>query len=560
MAKDEAATLTSLKRYRESVFDPAVAEYGGRIFKLMGDGTLVEFASVVDAVQCALAIQTGATTAQPNGENISLRIGINLGDVIIEGDDIYGDGVNIAARLEPLAEPGGICVSSIVNESVGNRLEISFEDGGEIQVKNMDRPIRVWKWRRDAIQAKENVPTAKTFQAASTRSIAVLPFDNMSGNPQEDYFCDGMTEDIITDLSKVPGLMVIARNSSFAYKGRNVDIRTVGRELGVRSVLEGSVRRAADRVRVNAQLIDAENGGHLWADRYDRDLTDIFALQDDLTQQIVSALKITLDPDETQSLAGDQPKNVVAHDLILRGRALAASGITTREKFERANSVFQRAIECDCTCAEAYASLSALQAIDHQNHFSESYENASANAMRLAEEAIAIDAKEPMAHFAAAVASVVRGDLERATAENDAALALNPNFAPAHEGRGVVCLLSGKPLDAVPHLERAMRLDPAGTHQSLHFLGMAYLFAGKYTAAATYFRERIILVPDSDFSRAFLAAALGHTGEIEEAKRVWNELKEINPDYSFDEHIRRWPFEEEDVQRIKEGLENAGLL
>jgi adenylate cyclase len=562
MANDEAGTLASLKRHRETVFDPAIAQYGGRVFKLMGDGALVEFPSVVDAVSCAVAIQTTESVALPNGEEIRLRIGINLGDVIIEDDDIYGDGVNIAARLEPLAEPGGICVSSIVNESVGNRLDISFKDRGEVRVKNIDRPIRVWKWQQDNAEVvRSHAIDTTPGSTKELRSIAVLAFDNMSGNPEEDYFSSGISEDIITDLSKVPGLMVIARNSSFSYKGKSVDIRTVGRELGVQVVLEGSVRRAANRVRVNAQLIDAESGMHLWAERYDREMLDLFVLQDDLTEHIVSALKITLTPNESQALSDNAPRSIEAHDLVLRGRALIATTITTREMYEEASALFRKAIELDPAYAEAYAYLSILYSLDYQNHFSENHEHSAAEGLRLAEQAIVSDTNEPLANYAAAVASVFGGDLERALAETEAALTLNPNFALAHDSRGVVSLLTGKPLEAIAHFERAMRLDPAFSEQFIHFLGMTYLVAGKYTTAAAYLRERVLLVPNSDFSRAFLASALGHIGETEDARRVWQQLREINADYSFEEHIGRWPFKDgADVDRIRQGLIKAGLL
>jgi len=259
MGTDEAGTLAALKRHREATFDPAVAAHKGRIVKLIGDGVIAEFGSVIDAVSCAVSVQRSSATTpdQSASQSIVLRIGINVGDIIIEGDDIYGEGVNIAARLEPLAEPGGICVSSIVNESVGNRIDIRLQDGGEISVKNIDRPIRVWKWHPSA-----TIPTAARSNTASpgpnsgTASIAVLPFTNMSGDPEQEYFSDGISEDIITDLSKITGLMVIARNSSFTYKGRSVDVRTVGADLGVRSVLEGSIRRAGNRVRITAQLTD----------------------------------------------------------------------------------------------------------------------------------------------------------------------------------------------------------------------------------------------------------------------------------------------------------------
>src|SRR6201987_2578304 len=326
MGVDEEGTLAALKQHRQVVFDPAVAAHNGRVVKLIGDGTIAEFGSVVDAVHCALAVQRSnglvpdEALRQPK---IVLRIGINLGDVIIEGDDIYGDGVNIAARLEPLADPGGICVSSIVNDSIGNRIDVQFQDTGDITVKNIDRPIRVWKWRpgaRPDVSKGKNDKADKPLPNVATASIAVLPFTNMSGDAEQEYFSDGISEDIITDLSKIAGLTVIARNSSFTYKGRSVDIRIVGRELGVRSVLEGSIRRAGKRVRITAQLIEATNGAHLWADRYDRDLTDIFEVQDDVTQRIVEALKITLSPAEKARLADTETSSVPAHDCGLRGR------------------------------------------------------------------------------------------------------------------------------------------------------------------------------------------------------------------------------------------------
>ena len=327
MGADEAGTLAALKQHRQTVFDRAIAAHNGRIVKLIGGGTIVEFGSVIDAVNCALSVQRsddpppGEVLRQPK---IVLRIGINLGDVIIEGDDIYGDGVNIAARLEPLAEPGGICVSSIVNESIGNRIDIRFQDAGDITVKNINRPIPNLGNGISARRRTSPNPRLTNLCPKSRRRRS--PFcrsTNMSGDPEQEYFSDGISDDIITDLSKIAGLTVIARNSSFTYKGRSVDIRTVGRELGVQSVLGGSIRRAGKRVRIAAQLIDTTNGGHLWADRYDRDLTDIFEVQDDVTHRIVDALKITLSPAEKERLADTETSktsNVVAYDCVLRGR------------------------------------------------------------------------------------------------------------------------------------------------------------------------------------------------------------------------------------------------
>jgi adenylate cyclase len=563
MAADEAGTLAALKRHREVVFDPAVAAHNGRIVKLIGDGTIVEFGSVVDAVNCALSVQrrNGALPDEALSQpKIVLRIGINLGDVIIQGDDIYGDGVNIAARLEPLAEPGGICVSSIVNESIGNRIDVRFRDGGDISVKNTDRPIRVWKWHPGATPlaaAKSNA--AKLEPNGATASIAILPFTNMSGDPEQEYFSDGITEDIITDLSKIAGLTVIARNSSFTYKGRSVDIRTVGRELGVQSVLEGSIRRAGQRVRITAQLVDAATGGHLWAERYDRDLTDIFEVQDDVTRRIVHALKVTLSPVENAQLSAGGTSSMDAYDYVLRGRELLLGKTKNRETFEQSTKLFMRALELDPNYPKAYAAMSMAYNLDYQNRWSDDPDGSLPLAKRYAEQAIEKDPNEPFARLVASWAAIFDKNLDRATSEVNTALRLNPNFALAYSNLGSIHNYSGRPLEAIPVFERAMRLDPAFKAQNLHFLGIAYLLAGKYETAAALLRERILLVPGTDFSRVFLASALGYLGEVDEARRVWHELNEINPKYSFREHFSRQPFRQEDVERVAEGLAKAGL-
>jgi adenylate cyclase len=563
MGADEAGMLAALKRHREAVFDPAVAAHNGRIVKLIGDGVIAEFGSVVDAVSCALAVQRSSATIpdqRASQPTIVLRIGINLGDVIIEGDDIYGDGVNVAARLEPLAEPGGICVSSIVNESVGNRIDVRFQDGGEISVKNIDRPIRVWKWHPGATPlaaAKSNA--AKPEPNGATASIAILPFTNMSGDPEQEYFSDGITEDIITDLSKIAGLMVIARNSSFTYKGRSVDVRTVGRELGVRSVLEGSIRRVGKRVRITAQLVDATTGGHLWGERYDRDLTDIFEVQDDVTRRIVDALKVTLSPAENARLTAGGTSSMDAYDYVLRGRELLLGKTKNRETFEQSIKLFMRALELDPNYPKAYAALSMAYNLDYQNRWSDDPDSSLPLAKRCAEQAIEKDPNEPFARLVASWAAIFEKDLDRATSEVNIALRLNPNFALAYSNLASIHNYSGRPLEAIPVLERAIRLDPAFRAQNLHFLGIAHLLAGKYETAAALLRERILLVPGTDFSRVLLASSLGYLGEVDEAGRIWRELKEINPKYSFREHFSRQPFRPGDVERVAEGLAKAGL-
>jgi adenylate cyclase len=565
MASDEAGTLAALKRHRQMVFEPAVVAHQGRIVKLIGDGTIVEFASVVDAVNCALSVQRSGVSLQDESlhrPRIVLRIGINLGDVIIEGDDIYGDGVNIAARLEPAAQPGGICVSSIVNESIGNRIDARFDDGGHINVKNIDRPIRIWRWHPDSAQATAtNGWQPKTANPEPQAAIAILPFTNMSGDPEQEYFSDGISEDIITDLSKIAGLMVIARNSSFTYKGRSVDVRTIGRELGVQSVLEGSIRRAGNRVRITAQLIDATSGGHLWADRYDRDLTDIFEVQDDVTRRIVDALKVTLSPGEKERLAEAKTSNLAAYDYLLRGRELMLGEEKNRRTFEQSIACFKKALEHDPDYSQAYACLGFAHIFDYQNRWTDHPDSSLPLAKQYARQALEKDPNEPLARCVSAMTASLEKDLVRAKSEIDVALSLNPNFALAHSLSGTNRIYSGESLEAIPKIEHAMRLDPALSSQFLHFLGMAYLLAGKYETAAAVLKQRVVLVPQTDFTRALLASALGHLGEFEDARRVWRELKEINPNYGFADHVSRQPFRrEQDVERIADGLRKARLL
>lgn len=562
MGADEEGTLSALKQHRQTVFDPAVAAHNGRVVKLLGDGAIVEFASIVDAVNCALSVQRAeGASPDPTSRQIVLRIGINLGDVIIEGDDIYGDGVNVAARLEPLADPGGICVTSIVHESVGNRIDVLFRDAGDIRVKNIDRPIRIRKWHPDFETAPARRGDDRPLPAGTTASIAILPFTNMSGDVEQEYFSDGISEDIITDLSKIAGLKVIARNSSFTYKGRSVDIRCVGRELGVQSVLEGSIRRVGKRVRITAQLIDAANGTHLWAERYDRDLTDIFEVQDDVTRRIVEALKITLSPAEQARLADTGTASVAAYDCVLRGREFMLGKDKNRQTFGEAIRYFKRALEHDPEYSIAYACLGFGFILDYQNRWTDSLDDALPIAKDYARLAIEKDPREPLARCIAAMCATFEKDLDTAKAEIEVALTLNPNSALAHSQRGVNHIYWGRPLEAVPDIEQAMRLDPALTSQFLHFLGLAYLLAGKYETAAALLRQRILMVPGTDFSRALLTSVLGHLGEIESAHRIWAELKVINPDYSFAAHIGRQPFERtEDIERIADGLRKAGIL
>ena len=563
---DEEGTLAAFNALRAELIDPKIADHRGRVFKLMGDGMLAEFASVVDAVRAAVEMQQAVAernAAFPQDKRIEFRIGINLGDVVIDGDDIHGDGVNVAARLEGLADPGGIYVSAAVYDQVRDRMDVPFEDLGEQQVKNIDRPVHVWRWVRDnALPSPRATGENGLPSLPDEPSIVVLPFDNMSGDPEQEYFSDGITEDIITDLSKVSGLFVIARNSAFSYKDKAFNVGDVCRELGVKFAVEGSVRKAANRVRITAQLIDGLSGGHFWAERYDRDLTDIFEVQDDVTQQIVGALKVSLSPTEKSLIVDGGTKNVDAHDFFLKGRELMFGPKRDHEMFDRSTACYRRAIELDPDYGSPYAGLGMAYMLDHQNRWSDAPETSLDLAGRYVSEAISKDDTDSFAHYVAALVAMWKKDYERWAYEADRALSLNPNFAVALNARGIVHAYMGEPAKAIPFIERAMLLDPAVKHgQYEHFLGTAYFVAGDYETAADIFKDRISLSPTTDLSRAFLASALGHLGNLDEARSIWHELMEINPEYSPMAHIGRLPFKNPaDAKKFTEGLRKAGLV
>lgn len=563
MGADEDATLAQMRGLRAEVIDPAVVQCNGRVVKRMGDGVLVEFRSVVDALGCATALQT-ATAARNVGlaedRHIVLRIGIHLGDVVEEADgDLMGDGVNIASRLEGIAEPGTICLSEDAWRQVRSRLEAladaTVQDMGEMQLKNIAEPMRVHSVQIGA--ARIRMPEAPPLPARP--SVAVLAFANMSGDAEQEYFSDGISEDIITDLSKVAGLVVVARNSSFAYKGKNTDIRQVGRELGVGAVLEGSIRRAGNRVRITAQLVEAATGSHLWAERYDRDLTDIFAVQDEVTLQIVTALRVTLQPEEKAAQAVARTADVAAHDLFLKGREALFGKIKTRESFDRAVEAFRQAIELDPGYAAPYAGLGMAYCHDFQNKWADT-PDAMDLALHFATQALERAPQDAFARYVESVILMWRRDLEGACRAVRQAIALNPNYAQAYGALGLIETYRGESAAAIGHVELAIRLDPAMQPVYLHFLGSALLMAGRYPEAAAAYRERIRAVPNTDLSRALLAVTLGHLGEPEEARRVWAELSAVNPKYSFADHLARLPFERpEDGQRLTEGLAKAGI-
>ena len=561
MAADEAGTLAELGAIRRELIDPKIAEHGGRTVKLMGDGALVEFASVVDALECAVAIQLAMgkrNAAKPEDRRIVFRIGINVGDIIIEGDDIYGDGVNVAARLESLAEPGGICISSSVREQVLNKVPISFSDLGEQTVKNIERPIRVYYVLLEGASSASPPEVAVSQPAQAQRaSIAVLPFANMSGDPEQEYFADGISEDIITALSKISGLFVIARNSSFTFKGKNVHVGEVGKKLGVRFILEGSVRKAGNRVRITAQLVDASSAGHIWAERYDRELTDVFAVQDEVTKEIVAALALNLTIGEQQQLTGEHTSSPEAYDSFLRGRELWH--LQTKETNAEARVALQRAIELDPNFAPAYALLAITHMRDYLNQWSPSPSLSLEEGYKVAQEAVGRSDRDPYAHWALGSLYLWLRRHDEAERELRRAISLNPSFSLGYTLLGLTLHYSGGSEEALHYFERAIALDPY-TDVYLHFQSQAYFQLGRYEKAVEVLKRRLTRHPDTDISRVLLAASFGHLGRTDEARAQWQEVFRINPKYSLEHRRKVLPYKNpSDFELVVQGLRKADI-
>lgn len=559
MAADEAGTLARLKALRNELIEPRIAEHRGRTVKLMGDGALVEFPSVVEAVQCAVEIQEAVAERNvelPEDQRIAFRVGINSGDVIIEGDDIYGDGVNIAARMESLAEPGGVCVSAKVHDEVSGRLELHFEDLGEQEVKNIARPIRVYKV---VVAPVDDRPAPAPPGLPDRPSIVVLAFQNMSGDPEQEYFADGIAEDVITDLSKISGLFVIARNSAFTYKGQAVNLQQVSRELGVRYVLEGSVRKAGNRVRITAQLIDGANGGHLWAERYDRELTDIFAVQDDVTREIVAALKVHLTPEERRRVAKRGTASIEAYDTFLSGRNLFWQ--ISREAVQQAQALFEKAVRLDPAFCLAHAYLAFSHSVQYVNRWSADPKGSLELAQQLIDRALALDPTEAEAHYVQGVIHLwQQKDADQAIADAERAIALDPNFARGYGSLGAALHYAGRSQEALAHFATMARLDPHHPPLYQHFRAQSLFALGRFEEAAEASKARLARQPHSDVSHVLLAACYGHLGRAAEARAAWAEALRINPDYSIEHRRQILPYKNPaDFERVVEGLQKAGI-
>ncbi|MCZ6528958.1 MAG: adenylate/guanylate cyclase domain-containing protein, partial [Chloroflexi bacterium] len=487
MGEDETGTLQRLKSLRRQLVQPSIIEHSGRIVKLMGDGLLAEFPSIVEAIQCAVDIQRGMAESEPGlpeDQRIWLRIGVNLGDIIVEGSDIYGDGVNVAARLEGLAEPGGICLSGMVYQSVKAKLDLDFEDLGEQAVKNISEPVRVYRWTdTSAVPVSDTAHAEGALPLPDKPSIAVLPFTNMSGDAEQEYFSDGITEDIITSLSYIHWLFVIARNSSFVFKDKAIDVREVARKLGVRYILEGSVRRANNNVRITAQLIDASTSAHLWASRYDRDLTDIFAVQDEIARSVVAAIEPEILAAEGFRARTRSEKDVDAWDLVMR--ALSRYWRMSKDDSSAAITLFEEAIENYPEYGPAHSLLAfALLFAGHMGW--RDLAPARERAEQLARKAINIDDLDAWAHIAMGYLHAINRLTEEAVLEFTKAANLNPNFALAYGYRGFALAHAGRSDEAIADVDLALNLSPKEAQNAIFVTaaGVAHYLAGRYDEAA----------------------------------------------------------------------------
>ena len=605
MGEDEAATVQALKNHRE-MMTSMIQQHRGRVIDTPGDNLLAEFASVVDAVQGAVEIQEvlRARNAEvPDNRKMLFRIGINLGDVIEDGDRIYGDGVNIAARVEGLAEGGGICISGTVYEHIMNKLALGYEDLGEHSVKNIAKPIQVYKLPMEPRVSKEKKAGMKGWQKAAFAAvavlilgaaavavwnfylrpppmepasiekmafplpdkpaIAVLPFVNMSGDPEQEFFSDGITEDLITDLSSISGLFVIARNSTFAYKGKRVKIRQVAEELGVRYILEGSVRRADNRVRINAQLIDATTGHHLWAKRYDATMVDVFDLQDKITQKIVAALAVKLTSGEQEQVVLKHTDNVAAYDAFLQGREHYVR--RTPEDFAKAIRYFEKAIELDPNYGRAYAAL-ALTYWESEHNFWNPSLGVSWNEARMQAEIYLQKAMNNPTALAYQVASKIHVDQHEhkvAIAKAQRAIALDPNDANSYLAIAYALIYAGRPKEALDFVQRAMRLDPHYPAYYLFVLGLAHFSTEQFNEAANSFERTLKRNPENYMPLIHLAAAYAHLGREQEAAAAIEKLSKVLPIFSVDffasgRFTSRYK-DPVDLDRLVDGLRKAGM-
>src|SRR5262245_35282459 len=563
MGADEAATVRDLKGH-QAVILPIIGDHGGRIIDTAGDGILAEFGSVVNAVECAIAIQK--TMVERNAQieeprRMHNRIGVNQGDVIHDETRVYGDGVNVAARLESIAEPGGICTSGKVYDEITGQTPATFQDLGLQQLKNIPQLVHAYRVQPEQA-AVASAQTRPALALPDKPSIAVLPFANLGGDPKEDYFSDGITADIITELSRFSELFVIARNSSFQYKGKSPDIRQVGRELGVRYVLEGSIRRAGDRVRITGQLIDAATGVHRWADRYDRDLKDVFAVQDEVAHTIVSTLAAHVRKAESERVRAKPPNNWQAHDYYLQAADALASfnALFNKEELYKTRNLVQQSLAIDPNYARSYAVLARTYDAAFIHPIDSDFLNSRAldQAHQFARKALQLDANLPLAHTCLGVVLTFRREHDASIAAFERAIALNPNFVDWPFALTLV--RAGNSMRAIDVLKTYMRLDPFYAPFALGLLGSAHYMLKQYSQALPLLRDYVSQAPNSRGGHMWLAATHGQLGQLEEARAEAAEVLRLQPNYTITANRMVMAFKStKDDNHFFDGLRKAGL-
>ncbi|TIO08399.1 adenylate/guanylate cyclase domain-containing protein [Mesorhizobium sp.] len=554
MEADESGTLARLRTHRIELVDPAIAKNKGRIIKTTGDGMLVEFQSVTDAVKCAVEIQQRMKRRNsdvPQERRIEFRIGINLGDIIFDDEDIFGDGVNIASRIEQLADVGGICVTAAVATQIADRLEIAMEDLGEKTLKNISRPVRLYRIGFDS----PVLPEVEAKRSISKPSIVVLPFNNMSGDPEQEFFADGLTEDIITELSRHHELFVISRNSSFVYKNRAVNVREVAEKLDVQYLVEGSVRKIGDRVRVTVQLIDTANDAHLWADKYDRKLDDIFAIQDEVTAAIAATLPGRVEAAQRDQLARAKPANMAAYECVLAAKVLHHR--STIADNERAQTLIDRAVALDPDYAHAHAWRACILGQAWVHNWCEDRDAVWNNIMAALDRALALDNNDADVHRILAAVNVNNNELTTARYHQERALALNPNYDLVVVQQGELLTWLGRPEEGIEWIRKAMQLNPHHPERFWSHLGKAHFAARQYGEAIEAFMH---LSTMDSIQHAFAAACYGWLGDEIAAAAHLGKIRTLDPQFDLDSFIATLHYaQESDAQHIREGLLKAGI-
>ena len=559
MGEDELSTIETLKRYRE-IMGTLIERFQGRVVDSPGDNVLAEFTSAVDAVECAIDIQKELkqnNAELPENRRMEFRIGVNLGDVIADEERIYGDGVNIVARVESLAEGGGICISGTVYDQVENKLRLEYEYLGAKEVKNITKPVRVYRVLTEPIDAVCEV--GRTFELPEKPSIAVLPFVNMSGDPDQEYFSDAITEDIITALSRSAMLFVIARNSSFSYRGKSMDIRRVSKELGVRYILEGSVRKSGNRLRVTAQLIDGITGNHVSAEKYDGDLKDIFELQDQITQQVVASIPWQIQFDISEKLNRLDRPDVKTWDLLARGIKLFYEA--TKESLAAAETLFRRTIVSAPASCDAHWLLAGVLIHQAFMGYASDKKTTSSEAYELAKKAIVLEGRNEYAHWAMGMIDLYRGNHNKAIAEYQRAIELNPNCSLAYGSLGTALNYSGEFDESIRNNEIAIRSDPMDISIAFRFtsIALAHYLAGRYGEAEEWARKAVYRKPNWYMGHTMLAASLAQLNRLKEANETVDNYLQLFP-HARISALKEHPFKNpNDVLRLEEGLRKAGL-